>query len=152
MSYSLLDNIVKLEFDNRTSYSMHALSLKQQSLKKETVAIQLLFDNTTIRGPSCAYTTASARAEWRWKVTMWNSRQNSSWRYLLSSRIAAYIVPLHFVGWLGDEESLSVGRYLGAARIDGDLRVEPVFWFQFDGEQEQFQFCEAQSIRQISWL
>jgi hypothetical protein len=53
--------------------------------------------------------------------------------------------PFDFVSWLGDKESLRVGRNFSSARIDGNLWIESVLGLEFDGQQKQLELGEAQS-------
>lgn len=55
--------------------------------------------------------------------------------------------PFHFVGRLSNEEPLGTRLDLGAPGVYRYLAVPPVLAFYLDGQQQQFQFGEAQPVR-----
>lgn len=55
--------------------------------------------------------------------------------------------PFDFVSRLSNEEPLGTGLYLGTPRVYRYLAVPSILAFYLNGQQQKFQFCEAQPIR-----
>jgi len=53
------------------------------------------------------------------------------------------VLPFNFVGRLGNEESLGIGRYFSASWINRNLGIETVFGFQLNGKKQKFELGET---------